>query len=751
MDGFLREDDPAVDIHEQFRQRFGRSSPLLVVAEGADVFELAFLARLRALHEDLDRSLPDVDEITSLVNVRALRGLDDSLEVHELVEEWPRREEEIASFRQRVLAHPLYGSLLVSSDGRAASILVRTVPYSQLSADAEAVLAGFDEGADPAARPWQPGRPRPPRITPDEERRIVSALFDAVARHRAPGFEIRVSGSPILALEVQRLVKRDLKRFVALSLVAIALLLFVMFRRPSGVALPLLVVALSAGSTVGVMSLVGTPIRAPTQVLPSLLLAVGVCDAVHVLALFYRAFDAGASREAAIASALGQTGHAIALTSLTTAGGLASFNAAELAPVAEFGVFGPVGVAMAFVQTVTTLPALIALLPLRRRPTAVGLAGRVDGLLSRFGRLGTRHPRAVIAACVALIVVSGVGAARVRLAHDPLLWLRASQPFRVDTERIDALFRAVMAVEIAVDSGEPEGLHEPAFLTRLEALAQATGSLGDGPLRAGATHSVADLVKEIHLALHDERPELYAIPDRREAVAQELLLFEASDFDDLARVTSADRATARLTVRIPWVDAVHYPPFLDALEAEIDQLRLRATLTGSTVVMARTVEALMQSLVRSYALCFLVITPLMMLLIGSLRSGLVSALPNLTPIVLTLGLMGWLDVPLDAFTLLVACIAIGLAVDDTIHLLLGFEHFRSRGEGVSESVELTLVSTGRALLVTSAVLVAGFLVFGLASMANVAHFGLLVAFAITTAFLADVILTPALLRVLHRG
>jgi hypothetical protein len=174
------------------------------------------------------------------------------------------------------------------------------------------------------------------------------------------------------------------------------------------------------------------------------------------------------------------------------------------------------------------------------------------------------------------------------------------------------------------------------------------------------------------------------------------------------------------------------------------------TVTGMSALMARTVDAIYESMLKSYGLALCLITPLMVILIGSLRSGLVSMVPNLVPIILTLGLMGFVGIPLDMFTLLAGCIAIGLAVDDSIHFISGFRRYHAQGLDPVSAVEATMQSTGRALLFTSIVLTSGFAVLLLSEMLNLRNVGGLTTFAIGAAFLLDVTVTPALLVLTHR-
>jgi predicted RND superfamily exporter protein len=259
---------------------------------------------------------------------------------------------------------------------------------------------------------------------------------------------------------------------------------------------------------------------------------------------------------------------------------------------------------------------------------------------------------------------------------------------------------------------------------------------------------VADTLKEIHQALNEGQPEYYAIPQDRLLVAQEFLLFENAGSDDLEDFVDSQFSKAGFLLRIPWVDGVHLASFVDEVEQHFQQVlgeSVEVTMTGGGVIAARTFSAVVRSMARSYALAFLIVTPLMILVLASLRAGLISMIPNLMPILLTLGLMGWLDLPLDFSTMMIGAIILGVAVDDTIHFMHGFRGYLGASADPEQAVRRTLETTGRALLFTSIVLFAGMLIYVFATMGNLVNFGLLSAFAVASAFLADVVLAPALL------
>jgi hypothetical protein len=250
--------------------------------------------------------------------------------------------------------------------------------------------------------------------------------------------------------------------------------------------------------------------------------------------------------------------------------------------------------------------------------------------------------------------------------------------------------------------------------------------------------SIVDVLKETHQALNENRPEYYVLPGERRLVAQELLLFENSGSDDLEDVTDSQFRRARISVRTPWVDSMLYPAFVERIERDFRE------------ILGRVFRNVILSLARSYAFALLVITPLMVLLIGNLRRGLVAMIPNLIPIYLVLAVMGWSGIPLDASTLLIGGVIIGLAVDDTIHFMHKFSRYFEDCGDARVAVHETLSTTGTALFFTSLVLASGFATFLASYMRTTLWFGSLCLVGTVAAFLADILLGPALMVLVTR-
>jgi predicted RND superfamily exporter protein len=754
-ESFFRHDDPALVDYEAFQQQFGRDELVVIAIDPPAVFERAFLEKLRTFHEALESEVPHLKEVTSLLNVRDTRGEGDELIVEDLLRELPATPQAMAALERRVLASRLYPNLLISEDGRFTTIVLETQAFTAKDAGGD-LLAGFGSDSLPGGETAD----APAALTPlsdEENSEVVRAVETLAERFEAPDFPIHIAGSPLVTDFLKRAMQQNMARFIALATLAIGVFLLVLFRRFSGVLLPLLVVLLSLVSTVGAMAALGVAFKLPLMVLPSFLLAVGVGAVVHLLAIFFRNFEQEGNKEDAIAHALGHSGLPIVMTSLTTAAGLLSFATAVLASVADLGIFAGLGVMIALVYTLVLVPALLSLLPLRRhaRFTRPGGSGWADRILRRVGLYSTRHAGAVAIVTVLVTAVAGAGLPLLRFSHNTLTWFPQSTEIRRSTDLIDRELKGSISVEMVIDTREENGLYDPQTLTDLERLAAFAEQYRDGAGQpfVGKTNSVADVLKEIHQALNENRPEFYRIPLDRELIAQELLLFENSGNDDLERLVDSQFSQARLSAKTPWRDAAAYVTFVAAMQREGERLfgeRAQVTTTGLLKLFTQSIYALMESMVTSYTVAIVVITLLMIVLIGRLGLGLLSMIPNLLPIVITLGLMGWLDIPLDAFTLLIGSIALGLAVDDTIHFFHHFLRYYGENRNVTAAVEETLLSAGRAMLFTSMVLITGFWLFMFASLNNLFYFGLLTGIALSVALLADLVLAPAMMELLAR-
>jgi len=754
-EGFLHDDDPVLETYYEFRDQFGRDDKIIIAIKSDSVFSLKFLKKLKALHQDLEENVPHVYDIISMLNARNTHGVGDTLRVDDLLADFPETEQELAELEAIVMSSPLYKNQLISEDGTLTSMVLESEVYSQK--EEENLIEGFESivaaGAEETPQTY---------LSDDEITKMVDTAETIARKYDSSDFRIYIAGTPTITQTVKKYMMEDMRRFMLLSALTIGISLFIMFRRISGVILPLLIVALTLISTLGLMAWTGIKFKAPTTILPSFLLAVGVGACVHALALTYLNLRRGLTRNEAIIGAYAHSGLAIVMTSLTTAAGLASFAIAKVAPIADLGLFSAIGIMIALIYTFTVLPAILSYLPLKEKITGTEDSTKVtmlDRFLNWVSAFSVHHYRYILAVSSVLIVFGIMGLFKVYFSHDVLKWLPENFAVRQATEIINKGLRGSVVLEIVLDTGLENGLYDQKTLVSIDTLAQELETdYKDNQLFIGKVMSLTEILKEIHQALHENDPQFYKIPEDGKLIPQELLLFENSGSDDLEDVIDSRFRVARITLKVPWLDSLMYTPFIHDVEKrfarEFGNRKLEGgemmtvVTTGITTLLSNASHASIYSAALSYGIAVVVITLLMIILIGEIRLGLISMIPNLGPIILVLGMIGWLSIPLNMFTMLVASIAIGLSVDNTIHFMYNFSKYYEKTGSIEEGVNRALNTAGRALLTTTVVLSFGFFIFMFASMRNLFEFGLFTGIAIILALASNFIMAPALLTLI---
>jgi len=406
-------------------------------------------------------------------------------------------------------------------------------------------------------------------------------------------------------------------------------------------------------------------------------------------------------------------------------------------------------VMIALLNTIVLLPAILAILPIKQAKAArVKDSAKMDALLLSIADFTYNHAKKIVGVSVVIIVIWAYFASLVEFKHDPLSWQPDSSPIKIATNKVDHELRGSVTMEVIIDTKKENGLYNSELLTKIDKLVQEAQKLKTDKHFVGKGWGVGEVLKEIHRALHENQQKYYAITKNDALIPQEFLLFENSGSDDLEDLVDSSFSKARLTFKLPWMEAGEYAEISDKLtnllKSELGN-EVEITVTGMVPLFQRTLAAAMSSMATSYVVAFILIAIMMVILLGSFRIGLISMVPNILPIIMTIGFMSMVNMPLDMFTMLVGAIVIGLSVDDTVHFFHNFAKYHHRGLGVKEAVEKTMVGTGRALVATSVVLSLGFYVYMFASLTNLINFGILAGGAITIALFSNIILGPALL------
>lgn len=733
FDGSTRRILAQTEIQQAYQHRmerlFGGDHTCFIALHptAGDCFQPAVLEKLYRLTTELT-SLSGVAQVTSLTNVETIHGSIDGLEVRPLMETVPTDPEELAAVRDEALANRLLRRNLISDDGRYTAIVVELDPSP----------AGLEL-----------------RDT------TLTALGSIVEAARGPE-EVVIAGAPVVGHVFRRHMSNDLSRLVPLTLVVIGACLWILFRRPRAVLLPTLTVIAATVWTLGLMRLAHTPLSMITTALPPVLIAVGVAYGVHVLATYWGELRAGHNRPQAVRRAVARVAWPVALSALTTAAGFGSIAASPIRTLQEFGAFSMVGVLFCMVLALSLVPICLALLPVerwepwrrQRKPWPV------DRWLRRIGAFSRRERLAVVGMALLILALSAGGIARLVADTDYLAYLPESAPIRQAAELFNRHLAGATSFTVVFEGSRPGRFREP---DALHFLADLQAFLARDP-GVDTSTSVADFVVVMNRALHEDDVAFERVPESATEIGQLLLLFSFGDDAEavLRPYLNYDASTARLTYRSHLTSSRAQV----ALAARIGQYCKRhqpagvdARQTGSAYYLAASSMGIVRSQARSLGLTALVIAVLMVALFRSLRVTLLILVPNLLPIAMVFGLMGWWGIPLSTGTAIIAAISLGIAVDDTLHLVLRYRDeltprfdptasVRGRRAAQEEAMATTLVETGRPVLYTTVTLVAGFSVLAASSFVPVQMLGILTATTMVFCLFGDLLLLPALLTLI---
>ena len=739
FENYFDQDDPAYSAYNQYREDFGSDETSYILYEAPEYahgpWDLEVMRKIQRLTAALEEEVPFVKEVTSLSNVEFMEPVEGGIEVFELLEEFPGDQEALLEIRRKVLAKPLYVGGLASEDGQHAAVIIE---MEKSSVDPVEEIRLDPDGGDGLDNLY-------PQVTNDK-------IEEILARPEYGGIEFYHTGDVPINGVLNTIIETEAAKRGLIALVVITGTLLFFFRRPIGVVGPMAVVALSIAVSVGTIGLLGWNTDLIFGMLPSLLIAVGVADAVHIVSEF-RAYHAElGDRREAVRRTLYLVGTPCLLTSLTTAAGLGAMSIAPIKTLSHFAVYSAVGVLAAFLLSVTLLMVFLSFG--RRQPRRayserekIQAKGgrRFEQALLSVANLSLRHRRAILACSAAIFVFSLLGMLRLKVDSNFMADFAEDLPVRVATEYADEVMGGTNSFVYLFDAGEPDGIKEPAVLREIERL-QAEGDEQVEVVKK--TYSIVDLLKDINQTFHDGDPGYHKLPETRELVAQYLLVYEMSGGEELEDYLSSDYARATLELRCKWTDSTRIAAMTEEMDAYLAANPLEAAAISSTGIGALWVQLMdyiTYSGIRAFLAAFAVIAVLLCLLFRSVETGLLSMIPNLSPAILTLGVMGWLDISLDYTTLLVAPVALGIAVDDTMHLVTRYRHEFLRCGDYAEALRAAMRDVGRALFITSVVLVLGFLTAIFSSLDSQANFGVLLATTIVVALVANFLLMPALI------
>ena len=713
---WFRDGDPLLEAFDRFERRFGNDEAVAVVVHSeSGIFDLESATLLRDLTEDMWQ-VSEIIRVESLSNYNWTHAEEDDLLVDPLIPD-PEDEEltvELLAQREQVAVnHEVIPGYLVSEDGKTAVIFARLKPAIGGSPDFERVIS---------------------------DTRLMIEKYRDIGDH-----EFYLTGNAAVTNTFREVTQSDMSIMVPALLGAIVLFLLMFFRKASGVFMPLIVIVLSISITLGLSGWLGIKFNNLTAIVPHILIAIAIADAVHILVTFFQFRRKGLERVEAVRGTLVKNLQPTLLTSISTTVGFFSFATAKITPIMNMGLLAGMGTLIAWLITILVLAPMLVLVPIKIE--AVTQVEEKSFEPSRFAIRYTewlqRH-RVKVLAAFSLITVSAVYLALQNVVNsDPFKYFAPSVHTRVANEFIEEELGGSMGLEIVINSGEKNGIYDPGFLNKVETF-QAW--LDDLPY-VTKTVAVTDIIKQINRSLHGEDPAAYVIPPDRAMIAQELFLYTMSlpQGMELTDRMTLDNDMLRITAMWTLHESLTSLKEMKRIEAKAGELGLDAYVTGKTPLWHGLNPYVVGTFIVSISLALLLVSILMVIVFRSFSLGLLSMIPNTVPLIIGGAVMTLLEKPLDIGTVIVASVCLGIAVDDTIHFLSNYNRWRKSGADATYAVAQVVTHTGPALLVTTVILVAGFGTFAFASFVPNINFGIMTAIVLSTALITDFTLLPALL------
>ncbi|MDH3561589.1 MAG: MMPL family transporter, partial [Gammaproteobacteria bacterium] len=505
----------------------------------------------------------------------------------------------------------------------------------------------------------------------------------------------------------------------------------------------LVIILVSMLTGMGIAGWLGMSLNPASSNAPIIILTLAVADSVHILVTLMQQLRRGKTRQQAIVESLRINFQAVLLTSVTTAIGFLTMNLSDAPPFRDLGNIVAIGVTAALLYSVLLLPALMAVLPLR----ATLVKPAITPLLERLAVFVIARRVPVYRTAWVAIAVASAGMLQIEFSDDWVKYFDTRYDLRTATDFMEDNLLGAHIIEYSLDSGEPGGISEPAYLATLEAFAEWYRQQP----RVGHVQTIVPMMKRLNRNLHGDDPAYYRLPVQRELAAQYLLLYEMSlPYGlDLNNQINVDKSATRMIVTLKGISTLELRELEQRARAWLEAnapAHMVSHGTGLSMIWAHISRRNINSMLGAAFLALLLISGLLVFALRSLRFGVVSLFPNLAPAFMAFGIWGLLVGQVGLGLSVVVSLTLGIVVDDTVHFLS--HYLRARREDGLEpaaAIRYSFGTVGTAMWITTLTLVAGFLVLTLSGYKMNADMGLLSAITLSLALLMDFLFLPALL------
>ena len=715
ISAWFGKDDPVYRDYERFRDEFGGSRTLIVALQAdsaSRLFSAPTLDFIRQVTGDIER-VDTVERVASLATattVEALQGEDGGLDVRRLIEAGGTQTPE--EVRRRSMKDDLIRGDLVSEDGTVTALVV-----------------SFDEDRIDQVRGG-----------------VIQKIHDLVDPRLPAGVRAYYNGSLEISETYNRITLANQRTFTPPIFVITLIAVYLSFRSWRKMLLTIVAVGVSVLWTLGLYSLLGYSYNVLASMLVPLIVVLAIADDVHMM----QHWDEERRHKSAEESFKATVAHLVTPllgASGTTALGMLSLATSNVIAVRSFGVGSAIGIMVDFMISIVFVPTILSLM--KPEPGEPPHEKYLVTPMRRIAAFSTRHPVPVVIVAVLLTLGAGVGIRNLRVDTNHINFFSPSHPLGQSARVIDNELSGIYSYQILLE-GPAESLSTPDNLQRMHRLEEELRKFPD----VKKVRSVADYVRRVNKELHDGDPAADVVPSDAATVAQELFVFTLGGEGrrELERVVASDYSKAQIDVKLRAMSSdvvLELIEKTDVLAADIFKgTAVKATTTGSGRLFSTLDHYLVESQISSFSTAFVTVFAVIFIVFRSARFGLLTIAPNVLPVVAVLGVMGFLGISMNIATVMVASVALGVVDDDTIHFINRYRREVAAGAATDRAIEIATVHEGRASLTTAVINSLGFGVLLLSEYKPTAWFGGLLGLTMAVAFLAEVFILPATIKLL---
>jgi uncharacterized protein len=719
----LPEKDSAAVEYDRFVEQFGEEGNIIILAvTDPDFYQLDHFNRWKKLSRDLGQ-VGAVENMLSVPNAYHLvKNIEEKkFDLLQIFHDSITSKQEMDSLRGIFESIPLYRGYLYN-DSSKAYLTVLTMNKDRM-------------------------------LTKEREALVQDIRELCIAFEEETGLKIHYSGLPYILVKNSILIKKEIYLFTGLALGICLLILFIFFRSFKAMFFPALVVLSGVATAMGSMVLFGYQITILTGMIPPLLIVIGIPNSIYILNKYHQEYRLHLNKIKALKRVIMKMGNAIFLTNLTTALGFAAFTTTSSEILKEFGVIASLNILFLFVLSILLIPIIFSFLnpPGERHIRHLKRRG-LGTIIQKLVNITLSHRKKVYAVMAILLLVSFYGASRIKITGFFLEDIPKTNPIYIDLKFFEENFHGVMPLEIIIDTQKPNGILQASTMSKLDELDKRLLKYDE----LSTSLSFINVVKMAKQAFYNGNEKYYSLPSSTER--NFILSYANNGSSDIGMAHSfidSLKQKSRVSIRVKDVGTNRMDELYNLFMQEILELfpadQYKVTVTGSSVIFFRGNQYLIGNLLSSLALAIFLISLFMASMFRSWRMVIMSIVPNIIPLIVTAGIMGYANIPIKASTILVFSIAFGISVDNTIHFLAKYrQELSATNWNIRLSVIKALSETGVSMMYTSTVLFFGFGIFAISNFGGTQAMGVLVSITLLVAMFSNLLLLPSLLLGLEK-